>query len=207
MHRPAVLLLSRITTSVSIGKLVLLTGETGTGKTLNLSHQMESADLIGGFKPIDARIPGSVLQERFLQLFGGTFSRRKNEKFEAEVRKAVGEGAVEAWRKSTQLAKQQIQAKGKGEELEDASVNGETPRKRRKVANVSEAEWDVFEQDVGEFEVQHVCTKGKFAFGFIEGPLIKALRSGDWVLLDEINLTSPETLECILTLTWSKTTS
>jgi midasin (ATPase involved in ribosome maturation) len=22
--------------------------------------------------------------------------------------------------------------------------------------------------------------KGKFAFGFVEGPLVKALRSGDW---------------------------
>ncbi|KAJ7717676.1 midasin nuclear AAA ATPase [Mycena metata] len=226
MHRPAVLLLSRIATSVSIGEPVLLTGETGTGKTsvvthlasllrrplvsLNLSHQTESADLIGGFKPIDARIPGSVLQERFLQLFGGTFSRRKNEKFEAEVRKAVGEGrwkrAVEAWRKSTQLAKQQIQAKGKGDELMPARM-GETPRKRRKVANVSEAEWDAFEQDVGEFEVQHVRAKGKFAFGFVEGPLIKALRSGDWVLLDEINLASPETLECISALLQSTTAS
>ncbi|KAJ7132921.1 midasin nuclear AAA ATPase [Mycena filopes] len=225
MHRPAVLLLARIATAVSIAEPVLLTGETGTGKTsvvthlaallrrplvsLNLSHQTESADLIGGFKPIDARIPGSVLQERFLQLFGGTFSRRKNEKFEAEVRKAVGEGrwkrAVEAWRKSTQLAKQQIQAKGKSDELEDVSANGETPRKRRKVANVSVDEWDAFERDVGEFEVQHVRAKGKFAFGFVEGPLVKALRSGDWVLLDEINLASPETLECISALLHSPT--
>jgi midasin len=31
-----------------------------------------------------------------------------------------------------------------------------------------------------EFEVQHVQAKGKFAFGFVEGPLVKALRSGDW---------------------------
>jgi midasin len=133
MHRPAVLLLSRIATAVSIGEPVLLTGETGTGKTsvvthlasvlrrplisLNLSHQTESADLVGGFKPIDARIPGSALHERFLELFGGTFSRRKNEKFETEVRKAVGEGrwkrAVGLWRESTRLAKERIQAKMK----------------------------------------------------------------------------------------------
>jgi midasin len=135
MHRPAVLLLSRIATAVSIGEPVLLTGETGTGKTsvvthlasllrrplisLNLSHQTESADLVGGFKPIDARIPGSLLHERFLELFGGTFSRRKNEKFETEVRKAVGEGrwkrAVGLWKESTRLAKERIQAKGKGD--------------------------------------------------------------------------------------------
>jgi midasin len=131
MHRPAVLLLSRIATAVSIGEPVLLTGETGTGKTsvvthlasllrrplisLNLSHQTESADLLGGFKPVDARVPGSVLQERFLELFSGTFSRRKNAKFEESVRKAVGEAkwkrAVGLWKESARLAKDRIQAK------------------------------------------------------------------------------------------------
>ncbi|KAJ7451619.1 midasin nuclear AAA ATPase [Mycena latifolia] len=230
MHRPAVLLLSRIATAVAIGEPVLLTGETGTGKTsvvthlagllrrplvsLNLSHQTESADLVGGFKPIDARVPGAALHARFLELFGGTFSRRKNEKFEAEVRKAVGDGrwkrAVGLWKESTRLAKERIQAKGTGEATEDASANADTPRKRRKVdhaLNVSEASWSAFEQDVSEFEVQHVHAKGKFAFGFVEGPLVKALRSGDWVLLDEINLASPETLECISGLLHSPTAS
>ncbi|KAJ7432805.1 P-loop containing nucleoside triphosphate hydrolase protein [Mycena galericulata] len=230
MHRPAVLLLSRIATAVSLGEPVLLTGETGTGKTsvithlasllrrplisLNLSQQTESADLVGGFKPIDARIPGSVLHERFLELFGGTFSRRKNEKFEAEVRKAVADGrwkrAVGLWKESTRLAKERIQAKGKSESKEDSNVNADTPRKRRKVdhaLNMTEASWAAFEKDVGEFEVQHVQAKGKFAFGFVEGPLVKALRSGDWVLLDEINLASPETLECISGLLHSPSAS
>ncbi|KAJ7673557.1 hypothetical protein B0H17DRAFT_1208374 [Mycena rosella] len=230
MHRPAVLLLSRIATAVALGEPVLLTGETGTGKTsvvthlagllrrplvsLNLSHQTESADLVGGFKPVDARVPGAALQARFLELFGGTFSRRKNEKFEGEVRRAVGEGrwkrAVGLWKESTRLAKERIKAKGTGEAVEDASVNADTPRKRRKVdhaLNVSEESWSAFEQDVGEFEVQHVHAKGKFAFGFVEGPLVKALRSGDWVLLDEINLASPETLECISGLLHSPTAS
>ncbi|KAJ6530392.1 midasin nuclear AAA ATPase [Mycena vulgaris] len=230
MHRPAVLLLSRIATAVALGEPVLLTGETGTGKTsvvthlaamlrrplvsLNLSHQTESADLVGGFKPIDARVPGAALHTRFLELFGGTFSRRKNEKFEAEVRKAVGDGrwkrAVGLWKESTRLAKERIRAKVAGEAMEDASVNADTPRKRRKVdhaLNVSEANWSAFEQDVSEFEVQHVHAKGKFAFGFVEGPLVNALRSGDWVLLDEINLASPETLECISGLLHSPTAS
>ncbi|KAG6912603.1 hypothetical protein DXG01_013487, partial [Tephrocybe rancida] len=112
MHKPAVLL-SCIVTAVSLAEPILLTGETGTGKmsvvthlssllrrpliSLNLSHQTESSDLLGGFKPVDARIPGAVLQQRFLDLFGGTFSRRKNEKFEVEVRKAVAE---EMWKRA-----------------------------------------------------------------------------------------------------------
>lgn len=40
--------------------------------------------------------------------------------------------------------------------------------------------WEAFERDVQAFEVQHVQGKGKFAFAFVEGPLVKALRNGDW---------------------------
>ncbi|CAK5270478.1 unnamed protein product [Mycena citricolor] len=216
MHRPAISLLTRIATSVSLSEPLLLTGETGTGKTsvithlaallrrplisLNLSHQTEAADLIGGFKPIDARIPGAVLQERWAELFGGTFSRRRNEMFEGEVRRAVTEGrwkrAVGLWRESARMARERIRAQ--------VSEDPDKPRKRRKVDNAS---WAAFENDVGEFEVQHVLAKGKFAFGFVEGPLVKALGAGDWVLLDEINLASAETLECIATLIQSPTSS
>ena len=63
-----------------------------------------------------------------------------------------------------------------------AGENGK-PRKRRKVdqeLNVSDSQWANFEQDVRTFEVQHVQGNGKFAFGFVEGPLVKALRAGHW---------------------------
>lgn len=30
------------------------------------------------------------------------------------------------------------------------------------------------------FDVQHVQGNGKFAFAFVEGPLVKALRMGHW---------------------------
>lgn len=131
MHKPAVCLLSRIMTSVALSEPVLLTGETGTGKTsvithlasllgrslisLNLSHQTESSDLVGGLKPVDTRVPAAALQERFLELFGATFSRKKNEKFETEVRKAMNEGrwkrVVGLWRESGRLAKERLAAK------------------------------------------------------------------------------------------------
>lgn len=58
------------------------------------------------------------------------------------------------------------------------------PRKRRKVEgrglNVSLETWQTFESDVQTFEVQHIRGKSKFAFAFVEGPLVKALRNGDW---------------------------
>jgi midasin len=86
-------------------------------------------------------------------------------------------------------------------------------------------DWEEFEQELRAFDVQHVQGKGKFAFAFVEGPLVKALRSGDWyvstifilthlsfntsvrILLDEINLASAETLECISSLLQSDTSS
>ena len=58
------------------------------------------------------------------------------------------------------------------------------PRKRRKTEHAdyqaSRSAWAALLREVEEFEVQHVHGKGKFAFGFVEGPLVKALSSGDW---------------------------
>ncbi len=62
-------------------------------------------------------------------------------------------------------------------------LEGGTSRKRRKVdatLNVSLEAWEMFERDVETFEIQHVQGKSKFAFAFVEGPLVKALRNGSW---------------------------
>ena len=37
-------------------------------------------------------------------------------------------------------------------------------------------------------------------FSFLEGNLIKALRNGDWILIDEINLASNDVLQKIVPL-------
>lgn len=40
-----------------------------------------------------------------------------------------------------------------------------------------------------------VRVAGGFAFAFVEGELVRALREGWWLLLDEVNLAPPEVLE------------
>ncbi|KAF9046525.1 hypothetical protein BJ165DRAFT_1527609 [Panaeolus papilionaceus] len=233
LHRPALLLLSRISKALTFNEPILLTGETGTGKTsvithlasmlnyplisLNLSHQTESSDLIGGLKPIDARIPGSALQQKFMTLFGATFSRKKNEKFSTEVRKAVNEQkwkrAAGLWKESVRLALERFQAKSAVQDSlmnEDRESKSDTPRKRRKMEtpeSTSITLWSNFLREVEDFEKHHVQGQGKLAFGFIEGPLIKAIRTGQWILLDEVNLASAETLECISSLLHGPTAS
>ncbi|KAF9651347.1 P-loop containing nucleoside triphosphate hydrolase protein [Thelephora ganbajun] len=232
MHKPAIRLMDRLATSISLGEPILLTGETGTGKTsavthlaailrkplipLNLSQQTESSDILGGFKPIDARVPGMKLYQTFMWLFGVTLSSKKNPKFQESVRKAVlgarWKRAVALWTEAIKIAKEKLRAKAVGETRGDQlNDNQQGPRKRQRVeeANegISEADWDNFEQELRTFDIQHVQGKGKFAFAFVEGPLVKALRSGDWILLDEINLASTETLECISSLLQSDTSS
>ena len=60
---------------------------------------------------------------------------------------------------------------------------------------MSAVAWEAFEQDVHTFEVQHVQGKSKFAFAFVEGLLVKALRAGDWYVHPDDNPTHALTLE------------
>lgn len=62
-------------------------------------------------------------------------------------------------------------------------------RKRRKVADdeLSAADlaeilqdWDALLADIDVFELQHVKAGGKLVFAFVEGPLVHALRCGEW---------------------------
>lgn len=75
-------------------------------------------------------------------------------------------------------------------------------------------EWQSLLVDIADFDLHHVKMKSKLVFSFVEGPLVKALRDGEWLvaakirvqmltcrlLLDEVNLASQETLEAIATL-------
>ena len=129
--KPSLQLLARLATCVALNEPILLTGETGTGKTttvshlasllsrpllsLNVSQQTESSDLLGGFKPVDARIPAAELQRRFQDMFAATFSREKNLKFEEAVRGAVSAGkwkrVVALWKECAKRARDRIQGK------------------------------------------------------------------------------------------------
>lgn len=128
LHKSAIQHLARISTCISMKEPVLLSGETGTGKTslithmarllnktlisLNLSVQSEASDLIGGFKPIETQIPASELQARFVELFERTFSRKKNMKFEDGLHKAISKASwkivVKLWLEAGRLAQEKL---------------------------------------------------------------------------------------------------
>lgn len=57
--------------------------------------------------------------------------------------------------------------------------------------------WADFNDSVKKFEAQSSSIENSFVFNFVEGSLVKAIRAGEWLLLDEVNLATADTLESI----------
>lgn len=222
-------LLEQIAVAVKLNEPVLLVGETGIGKTtvvqqlaeslghkliaVNLSQQSEVGDLLGGFKPVNVRSLAVPLKEEFEDLFAATgISASKNQKYLESVGKCFAKGQwsrlSKLWREAPKMFLK-IVAELERLQLEKAEArNGDDAQpttKRRKTQSKLQAllelkpRWDQFARTLEQFDIQ-ISGSSTFAFSFVEGNLVKAVRNGDWVLLDEINLASPDTLESITDL-------
>ncbi|KAL6704852.1 AAA ATPase midasin [Coniothyrium glycines] len=215
-------LLEKITVAVDREEPLLLVGETGTGKTtciqylaeqlgrklvtFNLSQQSESGDLLGGYKPVNVRSLVIPLKDEFDEIFDTTFSRKKNLRFLEMLGKRIAKGewkrVCTLWREALKM----VDAARKAHESQTSSPDpdGGQPKKRRKMdslpANFPTARWEKFAIDLHDLEAQLSGGSEAFAFSFLEGNIVKAVRNGDWILLDEINLASSDTLEALTDL-------
>lgn len=217
--------LESIGVAISMREPCLLVGETGTGKTtiiqelaswtghnlvvVNLSQQSEAGDLLGGYKPVSVRAIAMPLQEEFEELFDHTFSAQKNQQYVKSLARTIAKGE---WTRTLTLWQEALKLVEKLFALPTpkAVSNGtEKPKKRRKLESFSvqklRPRWDSFASDVKALQQHVVNGSSSFSFSFVEGNIIKAVRRGDWVLLDEINLASPDTLESISDLLSDKT--
>ncbi|KAI9934908.1 hypothetical protein ASPWEDRAFT_175629 [Aspergillus wentii DTO 134E9] len=215
--RSALKLMEQVAAGVQMAEPILLVGETGIGKTtvvqqlatlmrqkltvVNLSQQSESSDLLGGFKPVNIRTMAVPMLDEFNTLFELTFSAKKNQRFLSSVSKSVAAGnwprLVNLWHEAVRLADGIFNSRGSA----DAE---EQPTKKRKLDSPKyqhlRQRWERFSSQLGDFEAQVSQGDAKFAFAFVQGKIVRALRNGEWVLLDEVNLASPDTLENIASL-------
>ncbi|GAB7337543.1 hypothetical protein MBLNU457_g2860t2 [Dothideomycetes sp. NU457] len=219
-------LLERIASAVAEKEPLLLVGETGTGKTtslqyfanqigkkvvaFNLSQQSESGDLLGGFKPVNIRSLVIPLKDEFDELFSRSFSSKvliKNQPFLDLLNKCMAKGQ---W---LRVCKCWNTALGMVEELRLSALSLDSPadkseippQKKRKVDRgldpALKDRWESFSKEFRNIERRLMSgSESNFAFSFVEGNIVKAVRNGDWVLLDEINLASPDTLEALADL-------
>ncbi|XP_055839231.1 midasin [Episyrphus balteatus] len=198
--RMASCLLERIAVCVGQDEPVLLVGETGVGKTssvqylaekthhklvvVNMNNQSDVSDLVGGFKPVDLNYVIAPLRSEFENLFRKTFDGSKNETFLNKFSICYNQGNFKV------LIKLMITVVGtvftryqKGEfKFEEDLPN-----------------WKQLQIKLQKLDSQ--LTKSiNISFAFIPGSLVNCIKNGDWVLLDEINLASAETLECLSTI-------
>lgn len=203
-------LMEQLAVGVSMCEPILLVGETGTGKTtvvqemarmlnkkitvINVSQQTEVGDLLGGYKPVNQKMLALPLQEDFEDLFHKSFSAKKNEHFLKVLSKCFNrcqwKNVVKLWKEAVRMARASSSSSSSDNPSENSS-------KRRKVES---NEWDAFLENVDAFAKKAVDIENSFVFDFVEGSLVKSVRNGDWLLLDEINLATPETLESIADL-------
>ena len=206
--------LESLAVSVQHAEPCLLVGETGTGKTttvqylattmghnltvVNLSQQSEVGDLLGGYKPVSLTSLAVPMMEELENLLQLTIPSQRNLKFRNALAKAVAKRqwtrVSTLWEEALRTIEQTITAVSAVQE-----ISSDEPRqKKRKMQSHHQSlktRWTRFAANVKKFQM-HVSSGSKgFAFSFVEGNIIKAARNGDWVLLDEINLASPDTLE------------
>lgn len=193
--RQSACLLERIACCVTSSEPVLLVGETGTGKTssvqylarqtgyklvvINMNQQSDSADLLGGYKPVDLKYVIRPIKHEFETLFKGFYNVDKNKKFLGHIETCYD---TENWTALLALMKQSYKSA-------ISRLNAE--KKERKLKS-----WLAFGHKLSKLE-QQINAASRLTFAFIEGSLVKAMQEGHWVLLDEINLASAEILECL----------
>ncbi|KAF8672677.1 hypothetical protein HU200_049372 [Digitaria exilis] len=205
--RRALDVLERVACSIKFNEPVLLVGETGTGKTtivqnlaawlkqpltvVNLSQQSDISDLLGGFKPTDARSICFPLYIEFKDIFCRSFPAKDNE---AILRHCDVYVMEKNWKKLLHTLAKCVEKAQKLIEGVFKSSSG-SKRKRALPAQVV-SEWDSFSSRLNA-ACRQIGSAAGMSFRFVEGAFVSALRNGHWILLDEVNLAPPETLQRI----------
>ncbi|KAH8280488.1 hypothetical protein KR018_008600 [Drosophila ironensis] len=195
--RLASCVLERIAVCVSHSEPVLLVGETGVGKTssvqylaertehklvvVNMNNQSDVSDLVGGFKPVELNYVLAPLRFEFEHLLCGTFNAEKNMQFLRIFATHYNSGRHSVIIRTMINICLQV---GKNPELKR---NPLLPR------------WQTLSEKLQKLQLQ-LDKSINISFAFIPGSLVNCISKGDWVLLDEINLASAETLECLSTI-------
>lgn len=199
--RLASCLLERVAISVQNNEPVLLVGETGVGKTssvqylahqtghtlsvVNMNNQSDVADLVGGFKPVDLKFIINPIRVEFDDLFRTTFNSMKNEAFLNKVLVCYRSGNHSVLVQTILKVCDHFYDK-----------NRQSPDQFSKEIQLR---WHEMTMKLKKLDAQ-LNKSVNISFSFIPGSLVKCIRDGEWILLDEINLASTETLECLSTI-------
>lgn len=187
--------LEKLLMGITLDEPLLLVSETGCGKTtlvqylasllnkklyvFNMSLGSDVADLVGGFKPVDCKVLMKKLLFKYIKHFNRLPSQKNNDKYLASIMQLF----------STDQHKKLLETLAKSLEVIDQRL---TPESRPK--------WDKLRLRLQRLLPNIDRLENNLAFMFLEGNLLRALKQGDWILIDEINLASNEMLQKIVPL-------
>ncbi|CCW59800.1 unnamed protein product [Phytomonas sp. EM1] len=188
-------LLERLAACVQCRENVLLSGETGVGKTFivqylagqlgqklivhNLNQQTDTCDFMGGWKPLDVGLPIREAYLNFVDLFSKSFNLEKNIAFLNTLQQVVNS------RKWDRALRQMLKG------CETFLIKNERSPFSLEIQN----QWKALQNQTEELLNTVEKTRTTFSFYYEEGSLVKSWREGHWILLDELNLASTEVLE------------
>lgn len=193
-------LLESVSVCIKHGEPVLLVGETGVGKTtivqhlansvraelvvVNLSQQSDSSDLLGGYRPVEMREVLSPIHQKFTDLFRKTYVKDDNERFLERAESLYMStrscsGCMKYINVLWKICEDALTQKHLSDSMLDhwrqLMYKARALKKRMSEENSS-----------------------PMALAFSEGTLLRAVKDGRWILLDEINLAEPDVLQCLL---------
>ncbi|XP_064629159.1 midasin-like [Lineus longissimus] len=154
------------------------TMETDVGDTIGQFLSHDGRLISTSFKPMDLKHVISPVREDFEILFCQCFSRKQNMTFLGHLQECF---AKRRWSDLVKLLEHPTQL---------------AVKKYENDPGLSKL-WVKIQKRLQQLKLQAKYADSALAFSFIEGTLVKAMKSGDWVLLDEINLSAAETLECL----------
>lgn len=179
--------------------------------------QSDASELLGGFRPVQLRHIITPLAARFELAFVRTFSRARNAAFLDKVAFRLAKGD---WKKLLALMQGAIRTvcARNAQPSEAASAPSVSASKRQRTDPATAPaefeqlvqpmqlagaapgcalgeEWARLCDKIARLQKQLLGNQEGVAFTFVEGTLVRALREGHWLLLDEINLAAAETLE------------
>ncbi|XP_037035796.1 midasin isoform X2 [Bradysia coprophila] len=200
--RLALCILEKIAVAVTHNEPVLLVGETGVGKTssvqylahqtkhklvvVNMNNQSDVSDLIGGYKPVDLEFVVRPMRTEFEFLFKKTFNISKNQKFLNNLSIQFNGSNF------TMIIKLMLKV---CETVFDKKTDMDQSMKSKALLT----RWSSLRIKLLKLNSQ-LKNSINISFAFIPGSLVNCIKNGDWILLDELNLASTETLECLSTI-------
>ncbi|KAK6730863.1 hypothetical protein RB195_007370 [Necator americanus] len=189
--RDVLQLMERLAVCVQNREPVLLVGETGVGKTsvvqflasavnvtlkvVNLSPYSDADELISGFKPASVAHVLSPFTHFYHDVFTSNFDVAKNKKFLSHLEACISTGRYRDYLTVViATAEKALMRKSTRKDPRWASV---IVRARR---------------------IRDGLDRGATPFTLARGVVLEAAQEGHWLLIDEINLAPPESLDAIV---------